>query len=108
MFKLTENIKDGLMSIKLCQLSPNNLNDSKVMTLRHQRQKNTFKYMKHAENTVVLSEIPPTEVHKTKKYLNNKQSTDMFGLSNVILKSVDPAICEILCDVFYKCFDFMN
>ena len=38
------------------------------------------------------------------KGLNNKRSADMFEGGNVMLKTVNSAICETLCNVFKKCF----
>ena len=73
---------------------------------QHQHREHTFKYLKRVENTIVLSETTPTEVYETKKVLNSKRSTDLFEISKVILKTVDPAVCEILCDVFNKFFKF--
>ena len=29
----------------------------------------------------------------------------MFELNNVLIKAVNPAICEVLCNVFNNCFD---
>ena len=57
--------------------------------------------MKQVENTIALSEITPIEVYETIKDLNNKRSTHTFELSTVVLKTVNPAISEILCDLFF-------
>ena len=106
-----KNIKDAPMSHELCQFSPIKLNDSFLRIgqdiAQHQHRQNTFMYLKHVESIIILSQTAPIEVYETMKDPNTNRSINMFELSYVTLKTVNSAICEILCDIFTKCFNFM-
>ena len=61
-----------------------------------QHRQHFFNYMKHVQNKIEPSGTTSIDVIETIKVLNNKRSTDMFEISNAILKTVNPAVFETI------------
>ena len=59
--------------------------------------------MKTIQSSIVVEKTSSTEVFNIIKNLKSKKSTDCFKLSNVLLKSVNHAVCEPLTILFNRC-----
>ena len=57
------------------------------------------------KQTMYLQETKADEVFETVRQLKNKNSCDMFQLSSILLKVVNPATCELVASVFNKCVE---
>ena len=57
------------------------------------------------KQTMYLQETNADEVFETVRQLKNKNSCDMFQLSSILLKVVNPATCELVASVFNKCVE---
>ena len=101
------------ISHNLCQLSPKKFNDSFFKPgqemAHHQHRQNTLSIWSLLRILLYFlrPETSPIEIYQTIKNPYKKRSVYMFELSNVVLKTVNTAICVILFDVFNNCFNFM-
>ena len=61
--------------------------------------------MKTVTSTLFHQKTNNFEVYKIINSLPNKSSEDYYDLSSLLLKVVNPVVCDLLADQFKRCFD---
>ena len=64
-----------------------------------------LRQVKTVTNTLFLQKTKNSEVYKIINSLPNKSSEDCYGLSSLLLKVVNPVVCDLLADQFNRCID---
>ena len=62
-----------------------------------------LRHVKTVTNTLFLQKTNNSEVYKIINSLPNKSSEDCYGLSSLLLKVVNPVVCDLPADRFNRC-----
>ena len=106
LFTLVKDIKEEKQN-HICQVDVDKLNYffvtiGRELEKRHQ-EVDYLKTVKTIQSSIVLEKTSSTEVFNVIKNLKSKKSTDCYKLNNVLLKSVNHAVCEPLTILFNTC-----
>ena len=109
LFHLAKDIRNDQNKNRSILLSCDKLNDLFVnIGLQLANKEVCQDYLRHVKtvtNTLFLQKTNYSELYKIINSLPNKSSEDCYGLSSLLLKVVNPVVCDLLADQFNRCID---
>ena len=109
LFHLAKDIRNDQNENRSILLSCDQLNDFFV-NIGHQLAnkevcQDYLRHVKTVTNTLFLQKTNNSEVYKIINSLPNKSSEDCYSLSSLLLKVVNPVVCDLFADQFNRCID---